>query len=1249
MVDIISSKEISNWANDNPRHAEEMLPELIKRLIMASIDMEKVNLISFPSKNSIGIPGFDGKLNSEVEGTFIPAGYSVWEMGTNKDFKTKFNEDFEKRSKNSLGYEKCNTTFIFVTSRELYLKDKKISISKEEFIASLTSEWKCVKIIDAVDLASWITLYPSIALWLYQEIKGQTIDGIYTIDQFWDEKLRATEPSITKEFFVIGREDNKQQFIEWYDSAKPSLKITSESKLESLLTIIAIINDLDDNIRKHIKSKMLICSNIATWQVWKNNKSKNIFIPYMDENLSFEMPKDARTIQLIEPFFNKKMIDLHFDVRNSKNFLEALNKIGIDSMDANNIATKTCRKVYPLIRYLSFKNWTQKPNWAEGNLCELVPAILVGKWDGNLEIDRILIEELSGKSYAKYIKELSKWLLMEDSPLFNYGKKYKIICIEECWQFIYPYISEEVFNAFKKLIKKILLLSNSKFELEQEKWSFASVYNKSNNISDSAIEGCVLSLLMISMNDDEKVGWVNRVIEEVFSEIHTWEQWFNIAPYLRLIAEAAPGEVIEKISKEVETNSDEFNHFFLKQGDSMFTPNYYTNVLWALEILVWHSRYANRAMDILAQIANRDYIYKITNSPINSLYEILCLWNPQSCLNIEENKIIIKNIVEKYKNMQLKLIRYLIPNGTNQIVSNIVTPKFKIWESNNRKKITVAEYNEMAMFCSDLLLDDISESTEKWCLIIDNIGNVYQNYRFEDTLSKLSEYLQRTSYSVHIDVMMKLRSEIYRNRFFYNSDWAMAEKNVIKLEEIFIRYDTQDIVLSNKYLFINNYNKAEILRPTPFDNKNYDYNNEEIKIQELRKSIIKEINYKLNNEGIKRIIIEYGDSFIIGETIAIDIEAYNLNLEFIEVACEYKKRLIVSGYISTLINNGMKIDDIICKIQVLSENNILIILQSLPYKEDSWSSIEKMSETIYHKYWSEFDRHIPFIENNNDKIYYISKLLEYNKVEYAIMYASHDCGYYKVDLLIKMLEKYLENCNESIHRCSSYDIQNIFEGIYKIDDCDEEKIIFLEWNYYDLFKYGKFRPKFLFDKLKNDPYYYSSMINTMYSDGEEEDIENKRRVATQVYNILSDFNELPGNEIQGNFDSKIFNGWINIVLIKCNEFNKKDEAVRWIAKLLSYSPIGDDNCWPHENVRNYIENNYSDSLKKEFYIGLINQRGVYSGSYGEAEKGLGDKYKIYADKVRMKYYRTASILDMIADRYYNESKHEKEVDIFGER
>lgn len=98
---LITTNDIENWGNTTD--CQYNLPHLIRKLIIATIDVENVKNISFPYGDDIQTGGYDGELTSISENIFVPLGESVWEFGTTNNKKGKADEDYQKTKRKSFG------------------------------------------------------------------------------------------------------------------------------------------------------------------------------------------------------------------------------------------------------------------------------------------------------------------------------------------------------------------------------------------------------------------------------------------------------------------------------------------------------------------------------------------------------------------------------------------------------------------------------------------------------------------------------------------------------------------------------------------------------------------------------------------------------------------------------------------------------------------------------------------------------------------------------------------------------------------------------------------------------------------------------------------------------------------------------------------------------------------------------------------------------------------------------------------
>ena len=189
----VTSTEIHQWADTIS--SQSMLPDLIRRLILSTIDYKAIDHIAFPCGDDIGKPGYDGAIITRESNPYIPIGRSVWEMSTQKGIDAKANSDYLKRTSVDAHHE---TTFIFVTACKWGNKDN--------WAASKTAEglWKEVRAYDAIDIESWLLLSSSTNLW-FLELIGRYDINIETLESYSKHWMSSFEIKLPFETSLTGR------------------------------------------------------------------------------------------------------------------------------------------------------------------------------------------------------------------------------------------------------------------------------------------------------------------------------------------------------------------------------------------------------------------------------------------------------------------------------------------------------------------------------------------------------------------------------------------------------------------------------------------------------------------------------------------------------------------------------------------------------------------------------------------------------------------------------------------------------------------------------------------------------------------------------------------------------------------------------------------------------------------------------------------------------------------------------------
>jgi len=154
--DLADATDLELWARR--RDAQGRLPQLVRRLVLATT--RDVVLAHFRSGEGVLYSGWDGLVESAAGSPFVPAGTSVWEMGTNHNPRDKAEDDYRKRTADPLGLNTADTTFVFVTPRRWP--------NKADWVAEKMAKgtWREVRAYDADDLETFLEPAPTVHSWI---------------------------------------------------------------------------------------------------------------------------------------------------------------------------------------------------------------------------------------------------------------------------------------------------------------------------------------------------------------------------------------------------------------------------------------------------------------------------------------------------------------------------------------------------------------------------------------------------------------------------------------------------------------------------------------------------------------------------------------------------------------------------------------------------------------------------------------------------------------------------------------------------------------------------------------------------------------------------------------------------------------------------------------------------------------------------------------------------------------------------
>ncbi|MGL5049920.1 MAG: hypothetical protein ACRC6A_12870 [Fusobacteriaceae bacterium] len=1038
---------------------------------------------------------------------------------------------------------------------------------------------------------------------------------------------------------------------EFYNSLKNkieikdrNIRIDGPSREEVFYNILYFFKN--ENYRD---TDVLIINSHKDWErIIKETSIKNkILIPYF---YSEEIKPNLNNINIFIYTESQKLIDnnkITLYRRMRRNLQTKLENLGYPYHKIEEILRET-NGIYSAVKRKIFDNQLRNPKWiVEISDYEkretLKKAILLGKWESK---DREEIEKIFNINYTEFIGKLRIVINTEEPLIIEHQNSYFLACPEEAWEWIKEYVtSEELIEFIKKVIEIISEIEEEYIVNYNREYS---VYNSSKyKYSETLKDGLLRTLIFSSYGEGSKI--IGDILENIFndSKIPLNIKWAYISRHILRFCEISPKKILEILTKEFNSNDTSLIEIFKKKNQSFFgNSNYYINFMWAIEILLQVKETSSQALKLLFKINDLNIKYELTNSPGSTLKHVFCVWRRDVSLTKEQILLLAKYFVDNYDSAW-EIIKNEIPLGRDTIIGDLQKPKYLNYLKNTNI-ITFEDYNYLAKGYIDICLEKCDSVQKLLSLInINFIRLVYKLNIFNDLKEKIEKIILNSDDEDKKIIQDKIREMIYQNRFF------SRELDDSELEEIYrdIKYSSP----INKYRFLFDGNSYDygfpLLNPIPLIEKE----SRDINIQKT-KIIIKEKIIEFKNKGysyIELLNIGVKNPELLGKYIFEVFSEEKLNKE------DLKNLLMVSeknkaylGYIREAYikfgKNGL--EDILNELKLLEKNNLMIevlLIENLNIETNEPPLIEKFSE-LKEDYWKKMYNR--FYRNKKTYRYVIDNFLKYSN-QHILQELDFGKDYFTSEELLNYLIEIKKNIKKD--RLDIYYGKSILEKVYETYlgkyehyfQIAELEICFV---YFDNIK----ELKCFFYLLRKEPNYYSEFLKIVYKkkkDNEyiEEKIDEKiyRKIYSMYYKL--DFCSCTNESYDIILDELL--EWVENFKGLLEQQNQSYLFASELGKLFANSPKGKDGFYPHESIREIIENFSGivlEQLQRSYVLKIYEKRGVYTPNEGKSEMKLSNYFKENADRVRLFSPNTAEIYDNLSKSYKVESEREKESAIY---
>jgi hypothetical protein len=1248
---IITEIQLHHWVRGNEREAQGIIPELIGRLVAASV--RKPNDSRFPRADSIGQSGEDGYLDAETGFLpFVPDGKSFWEVGTGADPVAKANRDYATRTAATAAATRTESAIIVVTPLSA-VHTWTTNAQKDWRTEKLDrKEWRDVRVIDGTRLIEWLTSFPAVERWLGIKM-GLPAEAIEIPEERWLELSQiGSPPPLAASLFTANRSQACSKIDEVFQGNSALLKIDTHFTRHVADFVAAHVATMEDSFRDEIVGRCLIVTQHDAWRTLTSLRDRHVLIADFDID-----DTDTAGMRLIEraklqghavvfagkaggaPHPNRVSIP----EPTTHQVVAALKEAGYNEERARTIAMKSTGSLTSLLRCL--QNLSSIPEWAQTTeAAELCIAELLGAWNENVEGDREIAEELSGKAYGEWIGKIREVARRPAAPLKQKNGIWKFVSRYEGWEALGPFIFNDDLKRFQKVTVGIFRQKDPSLELAPEERYMATIRGKSSKYSSLLRTGLAETLALLGSRSDTVSNSTGRAESTARTTVYEilkaadWELWASLNDVLPLFAEAAPNEFLDAVERSLQTET--FQAVFAQERGGVAGRTYMTGLLWALETLAWDSDYLVRVILLLGELAAIDPGGNWGNRPTNSLSTILLPWFPQTAATVEKRRAAVGALRSEQPEVAWNLILTLLPQ-MHQISSMTRKPAWRTmipddWSEGSTNK----DYWEQIDSYSKLAVDAAKADLTKLQTLIDKMNSLTAEARDELLNHLRSAQVKALPQETRLPIWKELTDLIANHRRFQEADWTIKEPTLQTLSEI------ANVLAPTS----PNHLHQRVFTARDFDLYETDNFEEEVrKLDARRRTAVEEVYAAGDLTAVLDFSQAVESSAHVGAAFAQFASAEDEKIVLPELLESNDPALarFAGGFVWSRfrVASWDWIDGLDTSKWTNSQK--AQVLAYLPFASTTWHRATKLLGEDENLYWSKANAN-PFDSEAEISIA-VDRLLDVGRVRESIFCMSRQVfrkQHVNPEQVIRALRAVAESYDQ-FGNMDVFEIVQIIKALQEDSTADPEAVASIEWSLLPLLDrlHGGY-PKFLERRLANESSFFCEVIRTVFRSTKADadatpKTADQQAVATNAYRLLFQWQTPPGSRDDGSFEGAALKEWVAQVKTSCEESGHLVVALQRIGHVLRYYPPDPEGLWIHHSIAEVLNAKDASEIRKGFEIELFNSRGAHTvDPQGGPERELAKQYRKQAEEVELRgYARLAATLKEIAASYDREAEH----------
>ena len=1245
--------DLAQWGRT--RAAAGDLPRLVRRLILETAPVAK---IGFAGGEGVTTGDWDGTVRAIASTPQVPAGLSLWEVSNESSPEKKADRDYEKRLTTPDGSPTTDAVYVALTSRPW--PRRKLWARRR----SDDGRWREVEAHGLDDLETWLEGAPITHAWISELLNLQP-HGLVTAQTWWQDWSAATDPALTADFVLGGREQSAKSLRDLLAGSGQLITINASSD-EDVLAFAAALAAADAGGDGGVQlARMAYVDRVEAWRRLREHPRSLVLVPLNQEVA--EAMKVGSAHHVLIPVVGASDADLTLEPIEARVAAEVLKTLGLDEERAAEAGQLARLSLLASRRRIAVKRELYRPAWAARPVAQIVRrVILLGRFNARRDGDRAVVAGALGRDFAAASEELGHYLSGADPLLTRLGTTWAVVSPVDAWLQTRTAIGEEDLEAFHKAAVDALSEPDPAYELDRAQRYQAGVLGKVRVHSDDLRQGLATTLALLgaygggvvagaTITAGEWAGWIVRAVLDQASKDKSGRLWASLGDVLPLIAEAAPAEFLSAVRDGVADQAPVAKLFEDNDGTGAFMAmSPHGALLWALERVSWSSEHFGQAVDLLARLDEVDPGGSQGNRPQASLMSIFRPWFPQASVGIERRLDALDGMRTRHPATAWKLMLAVVLER-HGFAMHMSQPRYRDWRQ-PQTEVTRAQYWEFIDELVVRVLTDAGSDVARLAPLVDGLPSLPPQSRA--ALFERLDDPERFESAARVELWAVMRAEAAKNREYANATWALPEADVERLEALVARYQPQAATVRHKWLF------DDYLPARPSGTGEDDFHQHEAEIEQLRAEAARElVACGWDELGVFARAVRM--PYLLGAALArVGADAHEPRLlELLDSDGNADWALSTSYFGQRFRAEGWEWLDTLLAGDLTARPRARLLLATHDHPT-SWQRAEAAGDDVAANFWLEFPCHglghdFPYVNE------VATKLLAAERVGAALellnLYHRGDANLERAELIARGLELMLERPDQAVlQQLAQYGLRNLLEYLERAS-FDEARLASLEWNYLRALGFES-APPTLSRHLATSPDFFAEVICRVYRPGDEDNDEDDDgtepeelsaqdlAIASNAHHLLMEWRTLPGRDGE-TVDAAALTAWVE----RARELLRERERLRvgdlQIGHVLASCPPDPDGSWPCLAVRELLERLQSPEvergLENEIFNSLgVTTRGLLDG--GQLERDRAQQYREQAERFYDRWPRTAAVLNEAADsferaarRYDNEAERRR--------